>query len=58
MKRGREMSYSRKYEIVKKVLTKSKGLTMLHGEHLVDHVTRSIVLHELPVKKDEGEGSN
>lgn len=41
------MSMRRKLEIVKTVLNKSKGLTMLHGDKLVQHVANSITLYEL-----------
>ena len=40
------MSMSRKLEIVRTILNKSKGLTMLHGEKLVHHVANSITLYE------------
>ena len=45
-KKGHKMSMSRKLEIVRTVLNKSKGLSMLHGEKLVNHVANSIVLYE------------
>lgn len=57
MKKGHVMTITRKQEIVRKVLEKSKGITMLHGEALVQHVARSITLYELPIK-DERKGSN
>lgn len=40
------MSMSRKLEIVRTILNKSKGLTMLQGEKLVHHVANSITLYE------------
>ena len=40
------MSMRRKLEIVRIVLNKSKGLTMLHGEKLAQHVANSITLYE------------
>ena len=40
------MSMSRKLEIVRTILNKSKGVTMLHGEKLVQHVASSITLYE------------
>ena len=40
------MNMSRKLEIVRIVLNKSKGLTMLHGEKLINHVANSIILYE------------
>jgi hypothetical protein len=52
-KHGPEMSMSRKLEIVRTVLSKSKGLTMLHGENLVNHVARSVKIYELPTKEEE-----
>lgn len=45
-KKGHQMGMSRKLEIVRTVLNKSKGLSMLHGEKLVNHVANSIVLYE------------
>ena len=45
-KKGHHMSMSRKLEIVRTVLNKSKGLTMLSGEKLVQHVANSITLYE------------
>jgi len=57
MKKGHVMTITRKQEIVRKVLEKSKGVTaMLHGEALIQHVARSITLYELPIK-DERKGS-
>jgi len=55
MKKGHQMSMSRKLEIVRTVLNKSKGLNMLHGEKLVNHIANSIVLYEQyqPSEKDE-----
>jgi hypothetical protein len=50
-KHGPVMSTSRKREIVRTILNKSKGLTMLHGEKLVNHVVNSITLYELPTKE-------
>lgn len=46
MKKGRKMSTSRKLEIVRAVLNKSKGVTMLHGDKLIHHVANSITLYE------------
>ena len=46
MKRGHKMGMRRKLEIVRAVLNKSKGITMLHGENLVHHVANSITLYE------------
>ena len=46
MKKGHHMSMSRKLEIVRTILNKSKGVTMLHGEKLVQHVASSITLYE------------
>lgn len=57
MKKGHVMTITRKQEIVRKVLEKSKGVAMLHGEALINHVARSITLYELPTK-NEREGSN
>lgn len=45
-KKGHHMNMSRKLEIVRIVLNKSKGLTMLHGEKLINHVANSIILYE------------
>ena len=45
-KKGHQMGMSRKLEIVRTVLNKSKGLSMLHGEKLVNHIANSIVLYE------------
>lgn len=42
---------SRKLEIVRTVLNKSKGLTMLHGDKLIHHVANSITLYELSNEK-------
>jgi len=55
MKKGHQMSMSRKTEIVRTVLSKAKGLNMLHGDKLVHHVANSIVLYEQyrPSEKDE-----
>ena len=46
MKKGHHMSMSRKLEIVRTVLNKSKGVTMLHGDKLIQHVANSITLYE------------
>lgn len=46
MKKGHQMSMRRKLEIVRTVLNKSKGVTMLHGEKLIHHVANSITLYE------------
>ena len=48
---GKEMSMRRKIDVVTKVLNKSKGLTMLHGDKLIHHVANSITLYELPTKE-------
>jgi len=53
MKKGHQMSMSRKLEIVRTVLNKSKGLNMLHGEKLVNHIANSIVLYEKYNKENE-----
>jgi len=45
-KKGHQMGMNRKLEIVRTVLNKSKGLSMLHGEKLVNHIANSIVLYE------------
>ena len=54
MKKGHQMSMSRKLEIVRTVLNKSKGVTMLHGDKLIQHVASSITLYEkhIPNEKD------
>lgn len=54
MKKGHHMSMSRKLEIVRAVLNKSKGVTMLHGDKLIQHVASSITLYEkyIPNEKD------
>ena len=57
MKKGHVMTITRKQEIVRKVLEKSKGVSMLHGEALLNHVAKSVTLYELPTK-NEGEGFN
>jgi len=51
------MSMNRKLEIVRKVLNKSKGVTMLHGDKLIQHVANSITLYEkyIPDEKDTKE---
>ena len=51
------MGMRRKLEIVRTVLNKSKGVTMLHGEKLVQHVASSITLYEkyIPDEKDTKE---
>ena len=46
MRKGHHMSRDRKLEIVRTVLNKAKGVTMLHGEKLVHHVANSITLYE------------
>ena len=46
MKRGHKMGMRRKLEIVRAVLNKSKGVTMLHGDKLIQHVGNSITLYE------------
>ena len=58
MKKGHQMSMSRKLEIVRTVLTKSKGLTMLHGDKLIHHVANSIVLYEKYVPNSEEKDGN
>ena len=57
MKKGHHMSMNRKLEIVRKVLNKSKGVTMLHGDKLIQHVANSITLYEkyIPDEKDTKE---
>ena len=45
---GKQMSLKRKIEIVRSVLSKSKGLSMLSGEKLVLYVAKSINIYELP----------
>jgi len=57
MKKGHHMSMSRKLDIVRTVLNKSKGLTMLHGEKLVHHVASSITLYEAYIS-DDSENKN
>lgn len=47
-KNGRAMSMARKLEIVRTVLSKAKGVSMLHGDKLVHHVANSITLYEKP----------
>ena len=47
------MSMSRKLEIVRAVLNKSKGVTMLHGEKLIQHVASSITLYEKYIPNEE-----
>ena len=51
------MSMSRKLEIVRTVLNKSKGVTILHGDKLIQHVASSITLYEkyTPDEKDTKE---
>lgn len=53
MKKGHHMSMSRKLEIVRTVLNKSKGVTLLHGEKLVQHVASSITLYEKYVEEEK-----
>lgn len=53
MKNGHQMSRDRKVEIVRTVLSRAKGLTMLHGEKLVQHVANSITLYEKHIPKDD-----
>lgn len=50
MVKGHQMSMRRKLEIVRIVLNKSKGVTMLHGENLIHHVANSVTLYEKPIK--------
>ena len=52
-KKGHQMGMNRKLEIVRTVLNKSKGLTMLHGNKLIHHVANSIVLYEKYVPEDK-----
>ena len=47
------MSMSRKLEIVRTVLNKSKGVTMLHGDKLINHVASSITLYEKYIPNEE-----
>jgi hypothetical protein len=47
------MSMSRKLEIVRTVLNKSKGVTMLHGDKLIQHVASSITLYEKYIPNEE-----
>ena len=56
MRRGPHMTMSRKLEVVRTVLNKSKGLNSLHGEKLITHVANSITLYEkyIPPKEDNG----
>jgi len=53
MKKGHHMSMSRKLEIVRTVLNKSKGVTMLHGDKLIQHVASSITLYEKYIPNEE-----
>ena len=53
MKKGHTMSMSRKLEIVRTVLNKSKGVTLLHGEKLVQHVANSITLYEKYIEEEK-----
>ena len=53
MKKGHHMSMSRKLEIVRTVLNKSKGLTTLHGDKLINHVASSITLYEKYIPNEE-----
>ena len=57
MKKGHVMTITRKQQIVRKVLEKSKGVTMLHGDALINHIAKSITLYELHTK-NEREGFN
>jgi len=54
-KKGRHMSMSRKLEIVRTVLNKSKGVSILHGEKLIQHVANSITLYELFIEEEKKE---
>jgi hypothetical protein len=54
-KKGRHMSMSRKLEIVRTVLNKSKGVSILHGEKLIQHVANSITLYELFYEEEKKE---
>lgn len=54
-KKGRHMSMSRKLEIVRTVLNKSKGVSILHGEKLIQHVANSITLYELYHEEEKKE---
>jgi hypothetical protein len=53
MKNGHHMSRDRKVEIVRAVLNRAKGLTMLHGEKLVQHVANSITLYEKHIPEND-----
>ena len=53
MKKGHTMSMRRKLEIVRIVLNKSKGVTLLHGEKLVQHVANSITLYEKYIEEEK-----
>lgn len=53
MKKGHTMSMRRKLEIVRTVLNKSKGVTLLHGEKLVQHVANSITLYEKYIEEEK-----
>ena len=47
MKALHEMSIQRKREIVRRVLSVSKGVqNTLHGEKLINHVANSVTLYE------------
>jgi hypothetical protein len=50
------MTMSRKIEVVRSVLNKSKGLKSLHGEKLITHIANSITLYEkyIPPKENNG----
>jgi hypothetical protein len=52
-RRGHQMSMNRKLEIVRTVLSKSKGVNILHGDRLISHVASSIILYELPTDKGD-----
>lgn len=56
MKLGPTMTMSRKIEVVRSVLNKSKGLKSLHGEKLITHIANSITLYEkyIPPKENNG----
>jgi hypothetical protein len=57
MKLGPQMTMSRKIEVVRAVLNKSKGLKSLHGEKLVNHISHSITLYEKYITPKEDNGT-
>lgn len=58
MKKGHHMSMRRKIDIVRTVLNKAKGVTMLHGDKLVHHVANSITLYEKYVVENKDSTKN